>query len=450
MTPKRFFYILKAAFARGMLGRRRRNCADDCAPRPRPLNTGTSVFRMSCSSPTAARAIRLVGIIDLPKRSPRSTVVLERVRNKLKLPISLVDFKLAVSAAVLGRSSIMAVSYRDLSSEQAIAVSNALSAALSRYYDEISTSRYNVDVDRITSETQRDQSQKIYANVERQIAATSSRENPFVSSDQSINTLTTQLATLHASRADAYAQLLGDQATAAALAPGPELAKVAHHEILAADPSYVAVRTAAATDTAQLASYKAGYARNFPGLPGAVAKVDSDNQQAEQIAARDLAARDAYSTTESTTIAQRAQKVAAVAGDQAHVTQLDSLIASEQASLDDFPKSNKLYDQLRSERDALQSEYTTLANRRANALANRAEASSLGSVVVLDRARIKADTQLTGGRTRAAILSLILVLALAIGAAFMVESARPAHSSGRKKSKSSMAIPVVARFGARA
>lgn len=385
-----------------------------------------------------------VGIVDLPSIAT-SSIVLQRVRNTLKLPISLVDFKLDVGAAVLGRSSIMAISYHDLSAERAIDVSNALADELSRYYDEISTSRYNVDVDRLSGELV-DQSKKISV-IEDKIGRVVTR-NPFVSSDQSINTLTTQLATLSAQRADAFGTLQGDAAIAATLAPNRELAKTARHEILVADPNYTAVRTLAATDNAQLANDEAGYSKNFPGLRGAIAKVESDNQYSAQVVKRALADPNAFSTTQATTIALRAHQAAVVTGDESHVVQLDALIATEQRSLNDFPTSAKQYDQFRSERDALQSEYVALAARRANALANRAEASSLGNVVVLDRA-IKADTQLTGGRTRAAILSLILILAFAIGAAFMVESLDP-RIRRAEEIEELYGIPVVARFGAKA
>src|SRR5580692_301713 len=74
-----------------------------------------------------------VGIVDLPSIAT-STVVLERVRDALHLPISLIDLKTNVSATILGRSSIMAVGARDTSAERAIAISNGVADELSRYY----------------------------------------------------------------------------------------------------------------------------------------------------------------------------------------------------------------------------------------------------------------------------------------------------------------------------
>jgi len=385
-----------------------------------------------------------VSIVDLPSIAT-SSVVLERVRNTLKLPVSLLDFKLGVGAAVLGRSSIMAVSYHDLHADRAISVANAVADELSHYYDEISTQRYDVDVDRLSGEMSLE-STKIRQLEERLGKLVS--QNPYVASDQSINILSTQLAALTSQRVDAYAALQGDRAVDASLAPNPNLSKIAHHEILANNPSYVAVQTVAATDNAQLATDRAGYTKGFPGLPGAIAKVASDKATLDSIAAKALADQNAFSAAETAAIAARQHQDALVAGDAAHVRELDALIASENARLRDLPLSGELYNQLKSQRDALDTEYTALAQRRANALANRAEASSLGSVVVLDRA-IKADTQLTGGRTRAAILSLILVLAFAIGSAFVVESLDP-RIRRAEEIEQLYGVPVIARFGAKA
>jgi capsular polysaccharide biosynthesis protein len=385
-----------------------------------------------------------VSIVDLPSIAT-STVVLERVRNKQKLPVTLIDFKKSVAAEVLGRSSIMAVSYHDQSAERAIDVSNALADELSHYYDEISTERYNVDVDRLSQEM--DLETERIRKLNEQLAAVVAR-NPFVTSDEAINTLSTQISALKQQRATAYAQMRGDEATVNALAPNANSAKIARHEILADNPGYVAVQNVAATDDAQLATFQSGYTKQFPGLQGAEAKVAADEKIENQLASKVLGSANAFSSTDAANASQRDREVAVVKGDQALVSQQDALIASENASLADFPNSGKQYNQLRAQLDALQNEYTALAERRANALANRAEASSLGQVVVLDRA-IKADTQLAGGRTRAAVLALILVLAFAIGSAFMVESLDP-RIRRAEEIEELYGIPVVARFGGKA
>jgi len=112
------------------------------------------------------------------------------------------------------------------------------------------------------------------------------------------------------------------------------------------------------------------------------------------------------------------------------------------------PTVGASYAQLSAQRAAVDTEYTALAGRRANALADRAEASSLGSIVVLDRA-IKADTQLASGRTRVAVVALTLIIALALGTAFLVESLDP-RIRRAEDIEELYGIPVVGTFGSKA
>lgn len=384
-----------------------------------------------------------VGIIDLPSIAT-SSVVLERVRNSLKLPIPLIALKGNVSASVLGRSAIMAIGYRDQSAERAMAVSNAVADQLARYYDEISTKRYDTNVDRLSSELV--QVSAKMDGLDRQMSDVLASD-PFVVSDRAIDNITSDIATLTVQRGQAAAQLKADEALAATTAPSEGLSATAQHEILAGDPTYLAMRNTVAKDQAELASDRAGYTSSFPGLPGAVAKVTTEQDLTNQVAARALTDPNAYSASAAATKLEHTHQLAVITGDQARLAQLDAVIRGQQTALSDIPTTGNRYDQLRAERDAVAAEYTTLATRRANALANRAEASSLGSVVVLDRA-IKADTQLASGRTRAGVLSLILVLAAALGSAFLVESLDP-RIRRPEEVEELYGIPVVAHVGAR-
>jgi capsular polysaccharide biosynthesis protein len=384
-----------------------------------------------------------VGIVDLPSIAT-STVVLERVRNSLKLPMTLIKLKENVSASVLGRSSIMAIGFRDASAERAIAVSNAVADELSRYYDEISTQRYDVNVNRLSSELNAESAKmRSLDDLMSHVVAS----NPYVVSDKSIDQITTEIATLDDARATARAQLQADQATAGTMTSNSVLSKVARHEILSDDPTYIAARSQAAKDSAQLDTDLATYTKSFPGLPGELAKINGEQASIHAEAARALSDPNAYSPSEAGTQQQHIRQLAVIAGDRAHLQELDQLLATEQQRLNDLPTTGAKYQQLSAQRDAMQTEYGALATRRANALANRAEASSLGSVVVLDRA-IKADTQLAGGRSRALAVALILILALALGSAFLLDSLDP-RISRPEDIEQLYGIPVVATFGAK-
>jgi capsular polysaccharide biosynthesis protein len=384
-----------------------------------------------------------VGIVDLPSIAT-STVVLERVRDRLNLPMSLINLKANVSAGVLGRSSIMAIGFHDKTAETAIAVSNSIADELSRYYDEISTQRYDVNVNRLSAELSTEAAKMRALDEEMSHVVAS---NPYVVSDRSIDNITTQMAQLQDERAVASAQLQADQSIANALAPDATMSKTARHEILADDPTYIAARTEAAKDSSQLASDLATYTKSFPGLPGELAKVNGENQSIRAEAARALSDPNAYSASAAGSHVQHLRQLALVQGDAAKLKQLNDLIALEQQRLNDLPTTGSKYSQLTAQREAMQTEYAALATRRANALANRAEASSLGSVVVLDRA-LKADTQLAGGRSRAAVVALIFVLAFALGAAFLVDSMDP-RLSRPEDIEQLYGIPVVATFGSK-
>jgi uncharacterized protein involved in exopolysaccharide biosynthesis len=382
-----------------------------------------------------------VSIVDLPSIATGS-VVLQRVRQAQQLPISLIDLKKSVSAKVLGKSSIMEIGYKDESAERSIAVSNAIADTLSQYYDEISTQRYDINVDRLTGEmdAQAAKMRQLDTQIKKVAAA-----DPYVISDKSVDGITTELATLDQQRAAAYAQLRGDRALAAVSAPSAVMAKTARHEILASDPAYMTVRANAAHDIAQYVNDRTSYTPAFPGLPGENAKIASDRSALSAQAARALTDPNAYSPSAAGTYVDHQKQLALVSGDEVRLNQIDALIATAKSQLADVPSTGGTYAQLTSQRLAMTNEYEALASRRANALANRAEASSLGSVVVLDRA-IKADTQLGGGRARAAVAVSILVLALAIGAAFLVDSLDP-RIRRAEELEELYGIPVFASFG---
>lgn len=385
-----------------------------------------------------------VGIVDLPSIAT-STVVLERVRQAQNLPISLIDLKTNVSATILGRSSIMSIGARDISAERAIAISNSVAEELSRYYGEISTQSYDANVSRLSDEMRAEASKMRAVNAQMGRVAAS---DPYVISDKSIDGITTQLASLSDQRAAAAAQLTGDRDLAATTLPnGAALANSARHEILAGDPTYVATRAAFGNDSAQLAGDQATYTKSFPGLPGEVAKISGEAAALKAEAVRAMHDPDSYSPAAAAAAAEHARQMAIVAGDRARLQQIDARLAAVRSQLQALPGAGGTYTQLAQQLSALQTEYNALSTRRANALANRAEASSLGSVVVLDRA-LKADTQLGGGRTRAAAVFLALLFAMGIGGAFLAEALDPRIRRATEVEEL-YGIPVVASFGAK-
>ena len=101
---------------------------------------------------------------------------------------------------------------------------------------------------------------------------------------------------------------------------------------LGGDPAYQAALTTAARDSAQLVSDRASYTKAFPGLPGELAKVASENASIKREAARALTDPNAYSPSAAGSRAQHIRALAIVAGDVARVKQVDEDVYKRQSN----------------------------------------------------------------------------------------------------------------------
>jgi uncharacterized protein involved in exopolysaccharide biosynthesis len=362
-----------------------------------------------------------VNSLDLPALAT-STVVLGRVHDSVSGAPVVAALKENVKARVPLHSSIMEIGFRDPNPVLADAIPNAIADELTHYYREISTHRYNEN-ERYLDAAVATQLQRLDA-LDRQLQDVTARD-AFVGSDKAIDNLTTRLDDLETQFSTASATLVSDQAQFNVANNPPAVLKgVIEHEILADDPVYQNMRNTDARDAATLADDRSAYTARYPGLPGEVAKVDSESAQLRARRSHALTSPDAYSPTQAASI-EDAQKAAAVlAGDRAKVNALNGLIGDTRRRLADLPHTGADVAVLRMQRDAAQTEYSALSTRRAAAVADRAEASSLGTVVVIDRA-VRADAQVGGGNGRFVVIVSILLLALALGSAYLVDALDP-------------------------
>jgi capsular polysaccharide biosynthesis protein len=359
--------------------------------------------------------------IDLPGLAT-SSVVLGRVIDKLQLPMSLTELRDRVSARVLQRSNLMEIGFRDASADRAVAVPNAVADELSKYYNQISTKRYDQSVAGLDASIAAEHS---HLNDLAQRIQAASTGDAFIGSDTALDTITEQLNDLETQRGVAYSSLVGDKAAEQASdGQAPAVSRLVASQILQSDPLYRKAHDAAARDAAQLAYDQSQYTSRYPGLAGEVAKVAAENAQLRVIAEHAMRAPDAYSQAQADGVVGHERAVALVAGDEAKVSALDSLIAEERSRLGDYASSGAAVATLKAERDASVAELLALSQRRAQTIADRAEAYSLGYVVVVDRA-VRADTELASGRTRISIVLAMLILALSFGVAWMLENMDP-------------------------
>jgi capsular polysaccharide biosynthesis protein len=359
--------------------------------------------------------------IDLPSVAT-STVVLQKVMDDLKLPDGLAQMKSRVKARVGSRSSIMEISYRDTQPDRAVAVSNGVADELSRYYETISTSRADATIAKLDGAIAA--SSKRMRDIGNLIAADSAR-NPLVESTNAYDAVTTRLSDLTGQRAFAAATLQSDLAARNALSANPALTQIGRYEKLQNDATYRELVTGSAKDAAQLAFTKAAFTARYPGLPGLETKVQADRQASAARAGTALASPNAFSATLAANALDQRKADAAVAGDRAKVGAIDSLIAASDARLAGLPAATASAHQLQVEADAAKADYLMLAGHRTAAVASRAEALSLGSVVVVDRA-VRADAAVVGlNGIKLALVAFALVMGLALGSVFLAEMLDP-------------------------
>jgi len=381
---------------------------------------------------------------DLPSIAT-STVVLERVRKDLGLDISLKEMKKGLSAKPPPfKSSILRIQYTDSDGARAAQIANGVADELALYYRDISTKRYDADLTALNAELAKQSD--IIRKIDREVTARGgaigdTSATPGASADSSVDPA--QLSTLERDRALANATLQGDLAhlDSVRLSTGARQ-QLSQRDVLQNDPLYQNLRTEASADAAALAKMRAVFRPSYPELPALENKVNSLNAAAAAEERRALSAPHAFSPSLSAADADERKAEAVVAGDRAQVAAFDDLIAEQH----DRTNSLAPLAQLRLERNAAKENYLAISSRLAAALANRADALSLGSVVVVDRA-IASETQIVGlGRGSLSIILAFLIVAVSIGSALLADSLNPRL---RRISQVEMLYghPVIATFG---
>jgi uncharacterized protein involved in exopolysaccharide biosynthesis len=351
---------------------------------------------------------------DLPSIA-MSTVVLDRVAHDLQLDLPLLTMKrhLTVKPPPF-KSSIIRIEYTDSIPARAAVVANGVADELTRYYGQISTARYDADLHaldaELSSQTQRISTIAAQIQARGGIATAPTAEH---TGDTPIN----RLSSLQTERELSKAALAGDIASARAIdSDADSRAKALRRDVLQSDVRYHDLLGAVSNNTLALANQKAVFTSRYPGLPALETKVGSLNAALDREAKRALSSPDAYSPAVAAAIAEQRKAAALITGDQAKVAALDGLIAGEQAHV----AAQAPLEVLRLQLDAARADYLAISSRRATALANRADALSLGSVSVVDRA-IPSEVQVGLSRKALLVVSALVVLGIALGSAFLAE-----------------------------
>jgi hypothetical protein len=316
-------------------------------------------------------------------------------------------------------------------------VANGVADELTRYYREISIDRFDDDLRALDRELRAEQAKA------RRIDDQLQRYGPPFVAAKAGDPAGGGGPDVETTRALAIATLKGDVAHLNALRnDAANRSKMMRYDILQHDPTYHDLQASAAAADVQLANARAQFTSAYPELPGLVEKSTRLHAELDAEARRALSASDAYSPMLQAARAEQRTAEALVVADQAKVAAYDKLIDTDRERGKSVPSLTAL----RLQRDAAQASYLAISARRATALANRADALSLGSVVIVDRA-IATDAQVVGlGKNRLLAMMAALALCLALCSAFVADQLNP-RLSRAAQIEDLYGSPVVATIG---
>jgi polysaccharide biosynthesis transport protein len=352
--------------------------------------------------------------VDVPAMA-ESTAVLSRVAKTLKLSAQLGDLKKAISARVAPRSSIMTISSTTDEPSAAIALSNGVADEMVGYYHDISARRYDDIIRYLRSELENQGQRLTRLNAKLQEAVA---RDSFIGSDRALEAITTRLDDLQIERGRAYANYVSDAANATARDQNSDMARVIQGELLERDPLYNSIRNEYAKNAAQLAFERAQFTDKYPGLPGLQDRVEKERAALGQAEQRALDAPKSSSPSYAKALLDGRRLAALIAGDRARLKVLDAQIASEHMRLADLPKAGVAITTLRVERDATVTAYQALSEKLSATRADQAQAASLGTLVVIDRA-VRSDP--FAPSRIVIVLTALAIVGVACSAAFLVE-----------------------------
>lgn len=355
---------------------------------------------------------------DLPTIAV-STVVLHRAQQAAGLTSNVVTMKRHLSVkAPAYKSSILTLAFTDLDPNNAVKSVNAIADQMTKYVSEVSTARFDSDLQALDLELSKQIGKIRWVDSE---IRTHGDIAVSVLDEKGADAITGRIASMEYDRGIASAALSGDQSRLRAFDEGSsKRLNVENQEILQNDKTYGDLRTAVATSTASLEEEGAVYTKAFPGLDPLRTKVERLRDSLSAQRARTLSSPEAYSQSAVVFETERRNVAVAVQADTAKVSALDGLLKAQRERLSALPS----VELLRLQRNAAQADYLAISSRRATSLANRADALSLGSVVVVDRA-IKADRVVDFTGNKLLITLLVLSFVLAFVSAMLADSLDP-------------------------
>jgi uncharacterized protein involved in exopolysaccharide biosynthesis len=339
---------------------------------------------------------------------------IDRLAHSIKARVS------SAATSPMGQTSagLLVVAFSAPSAARAIAGANAAGKEITGFYQERATSRFKVLIADLKSQLA-DRKTTLHAiDLELQGAVAA---DPFFNPKDSGSGLGDRYQKLISDRDEALTSLQSDKTLArAANARVAEVLPLADREILDKDPTYAALRDHQAKDAAQLSLLKSQFSARYPGLVELQHTVDNENTAVVRRTHELLSLPPRESLTYSTARAEADRSEAAVASDEAEIAALDGSIQESARRLATDTGAAARVASLQIEREAVASSFGTIAGRLAQAVADEAEAASVGSVNMLDRAQFAKAALYTNVKVLV-LLSVLATMAFAAAVVYLAE-----------------------------
>jgi hypothetical protein len=345
---------------------------------------------------------------------PRDPRALLRLMHHIKANLSAPP----AGAIALAPGAIVVIRFTGLSSADSAAGANAVAEEMTRFYHDRATERFSV----LTADLQqqvnarRARINRVDSEIQRLTAAA-----PYLATHDDTHSLSAEYQTLAQERAEVEATAKGEAAAAAVTSRRPAEAELAaRRQITESDPAYRDVADQFGHDFARLATVQAEYSGAYPGLPELRHTVAGERQAVQGRRSALQQKPPALDTGYAAALGEVTRAQSLAAGDAAKLEGLNQVLGQTQDQLNAGKLLASRFDDLQRERDVQTSAYGVLSARLAEARADQAQAGSIGSVSVLDRAAYGKPVFYTVLPVRIG-LALLLALCIAFATIFWLD-----------------------------
>jgi capsular polysaccharide biosynthesis protein len=360
---------------------------------------------------------------DLPSLATDTTVI-DRMRADVGEPANIDSVRSRIRAKVETDSTIMHIEYTDRSAGKAVAGVNALGNEVTAFYRQLATARFDLLISDLQTQlkSRRSELAKFDGDL-----ADASKAYPFVdvkpdgTGESGSASVFAHLVALREQRDELQASLRADQAIAQSTEQIVRDAQPsAMREIVQSDATYARIRDQYAHDLAELKRISAFGSASYPGLVELRRTVAREAEDVD--AARRAAAASGPNSNSAYAAALDARVRAAgqVASDEAKVSEHNRVLRQLYSQIGRRGMATQVAE-LRRDHDTAEAAYSIISGRLAKSIADRAEAASTGSMVVLGQAQ-SATRSLVGDGLITATATLFLALWLALTVAVMIDA----------------------------